>query len=132
MNLNWRPKVGQSRTMRNASSVAMTMSAMEPSAHADMRLSESVVSSVLSCVGLAAGSGLVFIGDDRSVTSPDLVTTENNIIMNIEQYSGTWRRTVEEEIKLAVKTWIELGCFAQDRSVLVGKDLLAPYAPVRD
>ena len=39
---------------------------------------------------------------------------------------GTWRRTVEEEMKLAGgKTWNELS-----RTVLAGGNMLAPYAPV--
>ena len=28
---------------------------------------------------------------------------------------GTWRRTVEEEMKIAVETWIELGWLIQNR-----------------
>ncbi|XP_060570017.1 uncharacterized protein LOC132728386 [Ruditapes philippinarum] len=40
---------------------------------------------------------------------------------------GTWRRTIEEEMKAAGKTWNELNWLAQDR--VAGGDLLVPYAP---
>lgn len=40
---------------------------------------------------------------------------------------GNWVKTVEEEMKVAVKTGFEPGCLAQDRP---GEDFLVPYEMV--